>query len=32
MVAVAAQIGPARLIDNTLIKLPVRNPEPAVAG
>ena len=32
LVAVAAQVGPARLIDNTLIQLPVRNPEPAVAG
>jgi pantoate--beta-alanine ligase len=32
VLAVAAQIGPARLIDNTLIELPVRNPEPAVAG
>ncbi len=32
VLAIAAQIGPARLIDNTLIELPVRNPEPAVAG
>ena len=32
VVAIAAQVGPARLIDNTLIELPVRNPEPAVAG
>ena len=32
VVALAAQVGPARLIDNTLIQLPVRNPEPAVAG
>jgi pantoate--beta-alanine ligase len=32
VLAIAAQVGPARLIDNTLIELPVRNPEPAVAG
>jgi pantoate--beta-alanine ligase len=32
VLAIAAQIGPARLIDNTLIRLPVRNPAPAVAG
>jgi pantoate--beta-alanine ligase len=32
VVALAAQVGPARLIDNTLVKLPVRNPEPAVAA
>jgi pantoate--beta-alanine ligase len=32
VIAIAAQIGPARLIDNTLIELPVRKPEPAVAG
>jgi pantoate--beta-alanine ligase len=32
VIALAAQIGPARLIDNTLIELPVRNPEPAIAG
>jgi pantoate--beta-alanine ligase len=32
VLAIAAQVGPARLIDNTLMKLPVRNPEPAVAG
>ena len=32
VVAVAAQIGPARLIDNALIELPVHEPEPAVAG
>ena len=32
VVAIAARIGAARLIDNTLIELPVRNPEPAVAG
>ncbi|HZO59740.1 MAG TPA: pantoate--beta-alanine ligase [Solirubrobacterales bacterium] len=32
VLAIAAQVGPARLIDNTLIQLPVRNPEPAVAG
>jgi pantoate--beta-alanine ligase len=32
VIAVAAQVGPARLIDNALIELPVRNPEPAVAG
>jgi pantoate--beta-alanine ligase len=32
VVAVAAPIGRARLIDNTLIKLGVRNAEPAVAG
>ncbi|MGZ5438447.1 MAG: pantoate--beta-alanine ligase, partial [Candidatus Aminicenantales bacterium] len=32
VLAIAAQIGPARLIDNTLIELPVRDPEPAVAG
>jgi pantoate--beta-alanine ligase len=32
VLALAAQVGPARLIDNTLIQLPVRNPEPAVAG
>jgi pantoate--beta-alanine ligase len=32
VVAIAAQVGPARLIDNTLIQLPVRDPEPAVAG
>ncbi len=32
VLAIAAQVGPARLIDNTLMRLPVRNPEPAVAG
>jgi len=32
VLAIAAQVGAARLIDNTLIQLPVRNPEPAVAG
>ena len=32
VIAIAAEVGPARLIDNTLIELPVRNPEPAVAG
>jgi pantoate--beta-alanine ligase len=32
VLAIAAQVGAARLIDNTLIELPVRNPEPAVAG
>jgi hypothetical protein len=39
VVAVAARIGRARLIDNTLIELPApdrrdpdRRPEPAVAG
>jgi pantoate--beta-alanine ligase len=32
VVAIAAQVGPARLIDNTLMKLPAPNPEPAVAG
>jgi pantoate--beta-alanine ligase len=32
VVAIAARVGPARLIDNTLIKLPVHTPEPAVAG
>jgi pantoate--beta-alanine ligase len=32
VIAIAIQIGTARLIDNTLIELPVRNPEPAVAG
>jgi pantoate--beta-alanine ligase len=32
VIAIAAQVGPARLIDNTLIDLPVRNPEPVAAG
>ena len=32
VIAIAAEVGPARLIDNILIELPVRNPEPAVAG
>ncbi len=32
VVAIAAQVGPARLIDNALLELPVRNPAPAVAG
>ena len=32
VVAIAAPVGPARLIDNALVRLPVHNPEPAVAG
>jgi pantoate--beta-alanine ligase len=32
VVAIAAQVGRARLIDNTLTRLPASNPEPAVAG
>ena len=32
VVAIAARVGRARLIDNTLVKLPVQTPEPAVAG
>jgi pantoate--beta-alanine ligase len=32
VVAIAAQVGPARLIDNALMQLPAPNPEPAVAG
>ncbi len=32
VIAIAARVGRARLIDNTLAKLPVHNPEPAVAG
>ena len=32
VIAIAAQVGRARLIDNTLIGFQSRNPEPAVAG
>jgi pantoate--beta-alanine ligase len=32
VVAIAARVGPARLIDNTLIELQVHTPEPVAAG